>query len=101
VQIECALLPGKTDLFDLSKDPGEQNNVTEQHPDIVRDNDGISYSCIISCYTYPVLINREGIHLSRDTLQADRVYLGAPASSPALSKGRRGRQRSQGRIVTP
>ena len=41
--IECALLPGKTELFDLSKDPGEQNNVTEQHPDIVRDNEGINY----------------------------------------------------------
>jgi len=78
VQIGCALLPGKTELFDLSKDAGEQNNVTEQHPDIVRDNEGINYSCIISCYTYPVLINREGIHLSRDTLQADRreVYQG-------------------------
>ncbi len=43
--MECALLPGKTELFDLSKDPGEQNNVTEQHPDIVRDNEGISYQC--------------------------------------------------------
>ena len=35
--IKIALLPGKTELFDLSKDPGEQHNVAEQHPDIVRD----------------------------------------------------------------
>jgi arylsulfatase A-like enzyme len=32
-----ATLPGRTELFDLSKDPGEQNNVAGQHPDIVRD----------------------------------------------------------------
>ena len=35
--VKIAWLPGKTELFDLSKDPGEQNNVAEQHPDIVRD----------------------------------------------------------------
>ena len=35
--IKVALLPGKTEMFDLSKDPGEQNNVAEQHPDIVRE----------------------------------------------------------------
>jgi arylsulfatase A-like enzyme len=35
--VKIALLPGKTELFDLSKDPGEQHNVAEQHPDIVRD----------------------------------------------------------------
>jgi len=35
--VKVALLPGKTELFDLSADPGEKNNVAEQHPDIVRD----------------------------------------------------------------
>ncbi len=35
--IKVALLPGKTELFDLSKDPGETTNVANQHPDIVRD----------------------------------------------------------------
>ena len=35
--VKVALLPGKTDLFDLSADPGEKNNVAEQHPDIVRN----------------------------------------------------------------
>ena len=35
--IKVALLPGKTELFDLSKDPGETTNVADQHPDIVRD----------------------------------------------------------------
>jgi arylsulfatase A-like enzyme len=35
--IKVALLPGKTELFDLSADPGERNDVAAQHPDIVRD----------------------------------------------------------------
>jgi arylsulfatase A-like enzyme len=35
--VKVALLPGKTELFDLSKDPGETTNVADQHPDIVRD----------------------------------------------------------------
>ena len=35
--IKIALLPGKTELYDLSKDPGEKNNVAAQHPEIVRD----------------------------------------------------------------
>jgi arylsulfatase A-like enzyme len=35
--VKVALLPGKTELFDLSKDPGEKNNVADQNPEIVRD----------------------------------------------------------------
>ena len=35
--VKIALLPGKTELFDLSKDPGEQKNVTDQFPEIVSD----------------------------------------------------------------
>jgi arylsulfatase A-like enzyme len=35
--VKIALLPGKTELFDLSKDPGEQNNVAGQFPEIVVD----------------------------------------------------------------
>lgn len=35
--VKTALLPGKTELFDLSQDLGEQNNVAEQHPEIVRE----------------------------------------------------------------
>lgn len=35
--VKLALLPGKTELFDLSKDLGEQNNVAEQFPEVVRD----------------------------------------------------------------
>jgi len=35
--VKTALLPGKTELFDLSKDIGEKNNVAEQFPDVVRD----------------------------------------------------------------
>jgi hypothetical protein len=35
--VQIALLPGKTELFDLSKDPGEQNNVADQFPEIVND----------------------------------------------------------------
>ena len=31
------LLPGQTELFDLSKDPGEQRNVAEQFPEFVSD----------------------------------------------------------------
>lgn len=30
--VKLALLPGKTELFDLSKDPGEKINVAEQFP---------------------------------------------------------------------
>ena len=32
--VKIALLPGKTELFDLSKDPGEQSNVADQFPEI-------------------------------------------------------------------
>jgi arylsulfatase A-like enzyme len=35
--VKIATLPGKTELFDLSQDPGEQHNVADQHPDLVRD----------------------------------------------------------------
>ena len=35
--VKIATLPGKTELFDLSNDPGEKDNVADQHPDIVRD----------------------------------------------------------------
>ena len=35
--VKIALLPGKTELFDLAADPGEKNNVAEQHPGVVRD----------------------------------------------------------------
>ena len=35
--MKIALLPGKTELFNLAADPNEKNNVAEQHPDIVRD----------------------------------------------------------------
>ena len=35
--VKIALLPGKTELFDLSKDPGEQNNVADQLPEIAAD----------------------------------------------------------------
>jgi hypothetical protein len=34
---KIALLPGKTELFDLSKDPGEQNNVADRYSEIVSD----------------------------------------------------------------
>ncbi|MGO9983427.1 MAG: arylsulfatase B [Rhodomicrobium sp.] len=35
--VKIALLPGKTELFDLGKDPGETTNVAGQFPDVVRD----------------------------------------------------------------
>jgi hypothetical protein len=35
--VKVALLPGKTELFDLSKDPGETTNVADKNPDIVKD----------------------------------------------------------------
>lgn len=35
--VKIALLPGKTELFDLSKDPGEQQNLIDQFPDVARD----------------------------------------------------------------
>jgi arylsulfatase A-like enzyme len=38
--VKLATLPGKTELFDLAKDPGEQNDVADDHPDIVRDLEG-------------------------------------------------------------
>jgi arylsulfatase A-like enzyme len=37
--VKIALLPGKTELFDLAKDPGEKNNVASQFPEIVSDLD--------------------------------------------------------------
>jgi len=35
--VKVALLPGKTELFDLSKDPGEKTNVADQFPEVLRD----------------------------------------------------------------
>ena len=35
--VKTATLPGKTELFDLSKDPGERNNAAEHNPEVVRD----------------------------------------------------------------
>ena len=35
--VKIALLPGKTELFDLTADPGEKNSVAEQNPEVVRD----------------------------------------------------------------
>jgi arylsulfatase A-like enzyme len=35
--VKIALLPGRVELFNLAQDPGEKNNLAEQHPDIVRD----------------------------------------------------------------
>jgi arylsulfatase A-like enzyme len=44
--VKIATLPGKTELFDLSKDPGETTNVANQNPAIVRDLESrlISYA---------------------------------------------------------
>ncbi len=35
--VKVALLPGKTELFDLAADPGEKVNVAGQHPEVVQD----------------------------------------------------------------
>jgi arylsulfatase A-like enzyme len=35
--VKTATLPGMTELFDLSEDPGEQTNVADRFPEIVRD----------------------------------------------------------------
>ncbi len=35
--VKMATLPGKTELFDLSKDPGEKTNVADQFPKVVAD----------------------------------------------------------------
>jgi arylsulfatase A-like enzyme len=35
--VKIALLPGKTELFDLTADPGEKNDVADQNADVVRD----------------------------------------------------------------
>jgi len=35
--IKVAILPGKTELFDLSKDPGEKENLADKHPEVVKD----------------------------------------------------------------
>jgi arylsulfatase A-like enzyme len=35
--VKIALLPGKSELFDLAEDPGERNNVASQFPGIVND----------------------------------------------------------------
>jgi arylsulfatase A-like enzyme len=35
--VKVALLPGKTELFNLARDPSETTNVAEQNPEIVKD----------------------------------------------------------------
>ncbi len=35
--VKVATLPARTELFDLSRDPGEKTNLAGMHPDIVRD----------------------------------------------------------------
>ena len=38
--VKIALLPGKTELFDLAADPGEKTDVAAQNLEIVRDLEG-------------------------------------------------------------
>ncbi len=38
--LKLAVLPGKTELFDVEKDPGEKDNVADRHPDVVKDLEG-------------------------------------------------------------
>lgn len=35
--IKIALLPGRTELYDLSKDPEEKNNVADKNPEVVKE----------------------------------------------------------------
>jgi arylsulfatase A-like enzyme len=35
--VKYATLPGRTELFDLARDPGEKTNVAEQNPEVVSD----------------------------------------------------------------
>ncbi|WP_169977579.1 arylsulfatase B [Tautonia rosea] len=35
--VRMATFPGKTELYNLADDPGEQKNVADQHPEIVRE----------------------------------------------------------------
>ena len=35
--VKIALLPGKTELYELANDPGEKSNVAGEHPEIVAD----------------------------------------------------------------
>lgn len=35
--VKIALLPGKTELFNLAIDPGETTNLAEENPEIVKD----------------------------------------------------------------
>lgn len=35
--IKVALLPGKTELFDLAADPSETTNVADRYPEVVKD----------------------------------------------------------------
>ncbi len=35
--VKIALLPGRTELFNLANDPGEKDNVAAQYPEIVKD----------------------------------------------------------------
>jgi len=35
--MKVALLPGKTELFDLEKDPSEKENIADKHPEVVKD----------------------------------------------------------------
>lgn len=35
--VKTALLPGKTELYDVVADPGETENLAAKHPDVVRD----------------------------------------------------------------
>ena len=43
--LKNALMPGKTELYDLAKDPGETTNVADQNPDIARDLDARLTAC--------------------------------------------------------
>jgi arylsulfatase A-like enzyme len=38
--IKIALLPGKTELFNLARDPGETTNVADQYPDVAAELEG-------------------------------------------------------------
>lgn len=44
--VKVAILPAKTELFDLSNDPSEKENVADKYPDVVKDLDArlVSYA---------------------------------------------------------
>ena len=53
-RVKAAIIKGKLELYDLAQDIGEQNNIANQHPDVVRTIETYLSTCRTDSPMWPV-----------------------------------------------